>query len=134
LAVNAGAPKDQQRAAWLFVVWATSKPTQLANLQSKAGGGTPTRWSVYNVPAVVKARRPPSAMPNILTYSAVSRAWQPDKIGLRPKTPAWNECDTVIFSELSKMLAGNQGPSSCLQNMTSGMEQAIKTAKSLQSA
>lgn len=134
LGVNGSAPKDEQRAAWLFVVWATSKQTQLANLKSKAGGGTPTRWSVYEIPEVVKARRAPSAMPNILTYDAVTRAWRPDKIGLRPKTPAWNECDSVIFSELSKMLAGSEGPSGCLNSITSGMKQAIKTAKSLQTA
>ncbi len=134
LAVNASAPKDQQRAAWLFIVWATSKKTQLANLKSKAGGGTPTRSSVYQIPEVVKARKPPSSMPNILTYYAVMRAWQPQNIGLRPKTPAWNQCDSVIFSELSNMLAGNEDPATCLRNITSGMQQAISTAKSLESA
>ncbi|MGB9185203.1 MAG: extracellular solute-binding protein [Solirubrobacteraceae bacterium] len=134
LGVNGSAPKDQQRAAWLFVVWATSKETQLANLKSKAGGGTPTRRSVYDIPEVVKARRPPSAMPNILTYEAVTRAWQPHNIGLRPKIPAWNECDSVIFSELSTMLAGGDTPSACLSNIASGMKQAVKTAQALQSA
>lgn len=134
LAVNASAPKDQQRAAWLFVVWATSKQTQLANLKSKAGGGTPTRLSVYQIPEVVKARRPPSAMPNILTYYAVMKAWKPQNIGLRPKTPSWNECDSVIYSNLSSMLAGGQAPADCLQSIESGMKRAIKTAASLQKA
>ena len=48
-------------------LWATSKDTQLANLKSKVGGGTPTRDSVYELPEVEKARKPPSKMPNILT-------------------------------------------------------------------
>ena len=65
--------------------WATSRRTQLANLKSKAGGGTPTRQSVYDLPEVVKARKAPSPMPNILTYDAVSQAWKPENIGLRPK-------------------------------------------------
>ena len=50
----------EQKAAWLFVNWATSKKTQLANLKSKVGGGTPTRDSVYKLPEVEKAKKPPS--------------------------------------------------------------------------
>ena len=86
------------------------KQTQLANLKSKVGGGTPTRDSVYKLPEVEKARKPPSKMPNILTADAVFEAWKPENIGLRPKIAAWNECDTTIFTQLSKMLAGQQGP------------------------
>jgi len=134
LGINATSPKDQQRAAWLFLVWATSKQTQLANLKSEAGGGTPTRQSVYDLPQVIKARKPPSSMPNILTYEAVSQAWKPENIGLRPKIPAWNECDTTIFSNFSKMLAGAQSPEQTLSACASGMEQAIANAKSLQAA
>ena len=33
-------PEREQKAAWLFVNWATSKETQLANLKSEVGGGT----------------------------------------------------------------------------------------------
>lgn len=134
LGINGVASKDKQRAAWLFLVWATSKKTQLANLKSSAGGGTPTRASVYRVPEVVKARHAPSSMPNILTYEAVSRAWRPENIGLRPKIPAWNECDTTIFSEFSKMLAGGQSPAATLAACASGMDQAIANAKSLEAA
>lgn len=134
LGINGTSSKDQQRAAWLFLVWATSQQTQLANLKSTAGGGTPTRQSVYDLPQVVKARKPPSAMPNILTYAAVSQAWKPENIGLRPKIPAWNECDTTIFSNFSKMLAGSQSPEQTLSACASGMQQAIANSKSLQAA
>jgi multiple sugar transport system substrate-binding protein len=34
LGINGVADKDKQRAAWLFLVWATSQKTQLANLKS----------------------------------------------------------------------------------------------------
>jgi len=61
---------------------------------------------------------PPSDMPNLLTYDAVSEAWKPENIGLRPKIQAWNECDTAIYTEVSKMLADQKSP-----------EQAMKTAK-----
>jgi multiple sugar transport system substrate-binding protein len=134
LGINATAPKDQQRAAWLFLAWATSKQTQLGDLKSASGGGTPTRQSVYQVPAVKKAQKPPSKMPNALTFSAVSQAWKPENIGLRPKIPAWNECDTTIFSNFSKMLAGSQTPAQTLAACRSGMEQAIANAKSLEAA
>lgn len=134
LGINATSPKDQQRAAWLFLVWATSTQTQLADLKSSAGGGTPTRTSVYKIPAVRKAQNPPSKMPNALTFAAVEQAWKPENIGLRPKIPAWNECDTTIFSNFSKMLTGGQTPAQTLQACTSGMEQAIANAKSLQGA
>ena len=114
IGINGVAPKNEQKAAWLFVNWATSKETQLANLKSDVGGGTPTRDSVYELPEVEKARKPPSKMPNILTTDAVFEAWKPENIGLRPKIAAWNECDTAIFTQLSKMLAGQQGPEKCM--------------------
>jgi multiple sugar transport system substrate-binding protein len=98
------------------------------------GGGTPTRDSVYKLPEVQKAKHPPSKMPNILTTDAVFEAWKPENIGLRPKIAAWNECDTVIFTQLSKMLAGQQAPDSCMRNTKDGFVQAIDNAKSLKEA
>jgi multiple sugar transport system permease protein len=46
---------------------------------------------------------PPSEMPNMLTYDAVSKAWEPENIGLRPKIPSWNECDTIIFMSFNSV-------------------------------
>ena len=131
IGVNGVAPEREQKAAWLFVNWATSPKTQLANLKSKVGGGTPTRESIYKLPEVERARKPPSSMPNVLTTDAVFEAWQPNNIGLRPKIAAWNECDTVIFTELSKMLAGSQSPQSCMKNAKKGFEAAIDRAAAL---
>ncbi len=132
--INATAPEREQKAAWLFVNWATSKETQLANLKSEVGGGTPTRDSVYKLPEVEKAKQPPSKMPNILTADAVFEAWKPENIGLRPKIAAWNECDTAIFTQLSKMLAGQQGPEQCMKNTKDGFVQAIENAAALRNA
>ena len=113
IGINGVAPKNEQKAAWLFVNWATSPETQLANLKSKVGGGTPTRESIYELPEVKAAMNPPSddaQRPHRRT--PCSRSGSRENIGLRPKIAAWNECDTVIFTELSKMLAGQQGPRS----------------------
>jgi multiple sugar transport system substrate-binding protein len=134
LGINGVASETEQKAAWLFVNWATSKKVQLANLKSKVGGGTPTRDSVYKLPQVQKAKHEPSSMPNILTTDAVFEAWKPENIGLRPKIAAWNECDTVIFTQLSKMLAGQQAPDSCMRNTKDGFVQAIDNAESLKQA
>ncbi|MBN6036391.1 extracellular solute-binding protein [Amycolatopsis sp. 195334CR] len=115
IAISGNTLPNQRRAAWLFVNWATSPQTQLANLKSSAGGGTPTRDSVYRLPEVRQAEQRPSPMPNILTAPAVSRAWEPENIGLRPKIPMWNECDTAIYTELSKMLAGDSSPAEAMR-------------------
>jgi multiple sugar transport system substrate-binding protein len=131
IGINGVAPARQQKAAWLFVNWATSPETQLSNLKSKVGGGTPTRESIYKLPEVENARKPPSSMPNILTTDAVFEAWRPENIGLRPKIAAWNECDTIIFTELSKMLAGSQSAEQCMRNAKNGFEGAIDRAAAL---
>ena len=61
---------------------------------------------------------PPTNVPNLLTYDAVSEAWRPEEHRAQTQDPTWNECDTVIYTEVSKMLAGQKTP-----------EQAMKTAK-----
>jgi multiple sugar transport system substrate-binding protein len=116
--INGASPIEEQKAAWLFLVWATSPDTMLMGLKSDVGGGTPTRGSLYELPEVKKAMEPPTNLPNLLTYDAVSEAWKPENIGLRPKIQSWNECDTALYTEVSKMLAGQKTP-----------EQAMKTAK-----
>jgi multiple sugar transport system substrate-binding protein len=131
IGINGVAPEGQQKAAWLFVNWATSPDTQLSNLKSDVGGGTPTRGSIYQLPEVEAAKKPPSKMPNVLTTDAVFEAWDPENIGLRPKIAAWNECDTVIFTELSKMLAGSQSAEDAMRNAKDGFEGAIERAEAL---
>lgn len=112
-------------AAWLFVNWATSPEVQLSNLKSKAGGGTPTRTSVYELPEVKAAERRPSELPNMLTGAAVRTAWEPENIGLRPKIPMWNACDTAIFTGVSKMIAGQGNPESTMEDITGRIDRIV---------
>ena len=133
LAVNGASSKDEQRAAWLFLVWATSPETQLMGLKSDVGGGTPTRSSLYELPEVKQAMEPPSDMPNMLTYDAVSTAWEPENIGLRPKIPAWNECDTIVFTELSRMLVSGKSPEAAMRAAKQGFDEANKRVQNLAS-
>lgn len=125
LAISANTLPHERGAAWLFLVWATSPETQLANLKSKAGGGTPTRTSVYELPEVRAAGQRPSAMPNMLTTAAVQEAWQADRIGLRPKIPMWNECNTAIFTQLSRMLTGGASPEEAMRSIKSRVDQIV---------
>jgi multiple sugar transport system substrate-binding protein len=115
IAVSNVVPEHRRKAAWLFVNWATAPKIQLANLASEVGGGTPTRTSVYELPSVVTAEQRPSKMPNMLTGRAVRKAWQPENIGLRPKIPMWGECDTAIYTQLSRMLAGDASPAETMK-------------------
>ena len=124
IGINNSAPDDEQKAAWLFVVWATSPETQRMGLFSKEGGGTPTRQSVYNMPEVKAAEKRPSDAPNMLTAGAVSKAWEPQNIGLRPKSQQWNKCDTIIFTEVSKMLAGDESPEKAMRAAKEGFDRA----------
>ncbi|GHD05403.1 extracellular solute-binding protein [Zhihengliuella salsuginis] len=122
IGISAMSSGARRGAAWLFVNWATSTATQLSNLRSSAGGGTPTRQSVYAMPEVQAATTRPTEMPNMLTEEAVSIAWAEGKIGLRPKIPMWNECDTALFTELSRMLAGQKTAREAMEDATSRID------------
>ncbi|MET9021550.1 extracellular solute-binding protein [Actinopolymorpha sp. NPDC004070] len=125
IGISANTLPNERRAAWLFTVWATAPRTQLANLKSKAGGGTPTRTSVYELPEVRKAEKRPSAMPNMLTADAVNEAWKPANIGLRPKIPMWNECDTAIYTQLSRMLLGDAKPAQAMRDTAERIDRIV---------
>ncbi|WP_217712318.1 extracellular solute-binding protein [Streptomyces sp. NA02950] len=78
IAISHLIPPRRRRAAWLFLNWATAPRTQLANLTSRAGGGTPTRTCVYAMPRVTAAEHRPSTMPTMLSTRAVRQAWDPE--------------------------------------------------------
>ncbi|TJZ59051.1 extracellular solute-binding protein [Streptomyces piniterrae] len=114
IAISNVVPPRRRKAAWLFLNWATAPKTQLANLASTVGGGTPTRTSVYAMPRVTAAEHRPSKMPNMLSARAVRRTWESADIGLRPKIPMWAECDTTIYTQVSGMLAGDTSPAAAM--------------------
>jgi multiple sugar transport system substrate-binding protein len=125
IGINGNADDTAKQAAWLFVVWATPPEAQLLDLKSKVGGGTPTRTSVYEMPEVKKNSSFPSDMPNLLATDAARETWKPENIYLRPKIPQWNKADTVIFTELSKMLAGEQAPDQTMKSAKAQIDQAV---------
>ncbi|MFF3765868.1 extracellular solute-binding protein [Streptomyces sp. NPDC001922] len=125
IAVSNIVPAERRRAAWLFLAWATAPRTQRAGLASEAGGGTPTRTSVYRHPRVAAAEHRPSAMPNMLSSRAVRTTWQPENIGLRPKIPMWGECDTALYTEVSRMLAGDASPAAAMRSAADRIDRIV---------
>ncbi|MGI5129988.1 ABC transporter substrate-binding protein [Pseudonocardia sp. CA-107938] len=127
IGINANAKDAELGAAWLFVNWATSPQTQLSSLASTVGGGTPTRLSVYKLPDVrAQESASPSAYPNMRTARAVTTAWQPENIGLRPKVAQWVELDTIIFTELSTMLTRNGDPAATMAAIQDQMTRVMQ--------
>jgi multiple sugar transport system substrate-binding protein len=122
LSISKYASEKEKGAAWLFVLWATSPQTMYMCLKSDVGGSTPSRYSVYNLPDVKKGIEQPDsaeakAMPNLLPMKAVLAAWEEKNVYMRPKVPQWNEVDTLIYTELSKMLANNGSPESAMKTI-----------------
>jgi multiple sugar transport system substrate-binding protein len=126
--INKYAKEKERRAAWLFLLWSTSPAVQLEDLKSKVGGGTPTRQSIYDLPEVQAAMEHDSDMPNMLGAKYALEAWKPENIGLRPKISSWNECDTVIFTEVSKMLTAGQSPENTCGAMQKQIDKINKVA------
>ena len=126
IGINANCSEAERGAAWLFVNWATSPDTQFMHLASEVGGGTPTRTSVYQRPEVEEAKKRPSKLPNILTADAVNEAWKQENIGLRPKVATWNELDTALFTELSRMIAGEVKPDAAMRNVARKFDEINK--------
>lgn len=128
IGISAYATEDEQKAAWLFVLWATSPQAQYLCLTSESGGSTPTRYSVYNLPDVQKGINDPTSeeaakMPNLKACGAVQQAWATENAYLRPKVPMWPQADTIIYTELSKMLAGAISPEEAMNNANSQLNE-----------
>lgn len=67
----------------------------------------------------------PSKYPNIRTAPAVLAAWEKENIGLRPKVTQWVQLDTIIFTELSKMLTQNGDPAATITSISDQMTKAM---------
>jgi multiple sugar transport system substrate-binding protein len=114
IGINEFASDEEKKAAWLFLIWATSPQSQYMILKSDPGGSTPTRHTVYQLPDVKRGMEygtPESKqMPNLLPMKATFEAWKKENVYMRPKIPQWQQIDTFIFTELSRMLAGKRSP------------------------
>ncbi|MGE5582935.1 MAG: extracellular solute-binding protein [Bacillota bacterium] len=112
ISINSYAPEKRQKAAWLYILWATSPEVQKKLLLK---GSTPTRYSVYEDPEVKKWIQE-KKHPIMESLQAVTEAWKSENIFLRPKTPYWLDVNTVVFTNLSYMLAGKMTPEDAMKD------------------
>ncbi|GAA2795869.1 hypothetical protein GCM10020219_078880 [Nonomuraea dietziae] len=78
-----------------------------------------------NCPRCARPSSGPRRCPTCSRPAAVRQAWQADRIGLRPKIPMWNECNTAIFTQLSRMLTGGASPEEAMRSIKSRVDQIV---------
>ncbi len=94
LAVASQAPEKEQKAAWIFIQWATSEDIAKPYVEA---GGVSGRMAVYDDPAI-KA-----------TFKFVEpmvASWKKGVPEFRPRFPAWPAISEVVAEFGSKMMLG----------------------------
>ena len=113
--INSYSSEEDQRAAWLFILWATSPEIQKGLLLE---GSSPTRYSVYQ-DAEVQQWIAEKKTPLMGTLEALLKAWEPENIGLaQGKIVTWIQVDEAIFTNLSQMLTGQKTPEQAMKDAT----------------
>lgn len=114
LAVASQATPAQQRAAWLFIQWATSEDIARAYVEA---GGVSGRTSIYEQ-ADIKAK-----------YKFVEpmvASWQKGVPEFRPRFPAWPAISEIIGETGSKMMLGEVSTEDGARQIGVRMEDILK--------
>jgi multiple sugar transport system substrate-binding protein len=108
IGINKYASETEKQAAWLYIVWATSKDMQLKVLKHPEGGSLPTRKSAYEDPIIYNQIKSSDIIEGddaILKHmNAVLNAWLPDNIYLRPKVSNFYDVEKVLIRNLHNMI------------------------------
>lgn len=117
IGINKYATQTEKDAAWLYIVWATSKEMQLKVLKHPEGGSLPTRKSAYQELGIDNILQVPDAAPGVSAASstllhlkhmnAVLDAWRPENIYLRPKMTNFYNFEKVLTGNLHQMIKNN---------------------------
>jgi multiple sugar transport system substrate-binding protein len=114
LAVASQAPEKEQKAAWIFIQWATSEAIAKPYVEA---GGVSGRMAVYDDPAV-KA-----------TYKFVEpmvASWQKGVPEFRPRFPSWPAISEIVAEFGSKMMLGEVSVAQGSQEIGTRMEAVLK--------
>ncbi len=114
LAVAAQAPEKEQKAAWIFIQWATSEAIAKPYVDA---GGVSGRTAVYEDPAV-KAE-----------YAFVEpmvASWQKGVPAFRPRFPAWPAVSEIIAEFGSKMMLNEVTVGQGAKDIGNRMEVVLK--------
>lgn len=108
IGINKHADEREKKAAWLFVVWATSPQTQLFILKHPEGGGIPPRKSVYEDSAIKNVlsgnMANESDYATMLQLPAVLEAWKNENAYYRPKIGNFYSVEQIIIKQLHEMI------------------------------
>jgi multiple sugar transport system substrate-binding protein len=130
IGINKYASESEKQAAWLYIVWATSKDMQLKVLNHPEGGSLPTRKSAYEDPLINKQIRNSDSTSDrdiILKHmNAVLNAWEPENIYLRPKVSNFYEVEKVLVNNLHDMIEGNLDSKTIAKKIYKELEQIKK--------
>jgi ABC-type sugar transport system, periplasmic component len=122
IGINNMASEVEQKAAWLFIIWATSPQTELLVLTHPEGGDIPSRRSVYTVSEVKDAiQSKPDILkkyPTMTPLPAVLKAWENENSYLRPKLKNSLDIEMIIIDELHKMLVNKGDPAETAKSIT----------------
>ena len=114
LAVASGAPEKEQKAAWIFIQWATSDAIAKDYVEA---GGVSGRTGIYEDPAI-KAK-----------YSFVEpmvASWQKGVPEFRPRFPAWPAISEVVAEFGSKIMLGEVSVEQGSKEIGTRMEAILK--------
>jgi multiple sugar transport system substrate-binding protein len=114
LAVASQAPEKEQKAAWIFIQWATSDAIAKPYVEA---GGVSGRMAVYDDPAI-KA-----------TYKFVEpmvASWQKGVPEFRPRFPAWPAISEIVAEFGSKMMLGEVSTEEGAKDIGTRMEAVLQ--------
>lgn len=103
IGINKFASEEEKKAAWLYIVWATSKEMQRDILINPEGGNLPSRLSVYEEPDIkkeIEGKDEANQMLNIDLIKTVLEAWEPENLYLRPKVSNFYYIEKVLNKNL----------------------------------
>lgn len=113
IGINKYAKEEEKLAAWLYIVWATTKEMQLTVLKHPEGGSMPTRKSAYDDPDIVKFLVNPEGEDKVKSFihmPAVLKAWGKEYQYLRPKLSDFYEIEQVLIQNLHEMVVNDLDP------------------------
>lgn len=114
IGINNAATETEKKAAWLFIVWATSPQTQLMIYEADEGGNVPPRQSVLSV----IAKTPGQELEDVSKpFDSVIRAWEKTNVYYRPKISNFYHVEKIITSLLHDMVTNDRDAEEVAQKM-----------------
>lgn len=128
IGINKYTTERKKQAAWLYIVWATSKNMQLEILKHPEGGTLPTRKSAYTDNVVQDYLKNPNIKStkdntSFKHLNAVLNALNRENIYLRPKIKNFHQVEQVFINNLHQMVKNDIDSAVISQRIYSGLNE-----------